>query len=52
MHFYSCRVFRQIYTPERHYKVYAIDFKFREYNRQQKKKIGEKPIATSKRLGF
>jgi len=45
--------FKQIYTLEKHYKVYAIDFKFREYDREHKKKIGEKTTAvTSKKIAF
>ena len=39
LQFYTFQQFRQIYTPQKLYKVYAIDFKFRDYDKEHKKRI-------------
>jgi len=39
LQFYTFQQFRQIYTPQKLYKCYAIDFKFREYDKEHRKKI-------------
>jgi gamma-glutamyl hydrolase len=52
LQFYNFQQFRQIYTPQKLYKVYAIDFKFREYDKEHKKRISEKQIGTSSKKIF
>ena len=47
---YSFEIFGYDIMIDQSYKVYLIDFKYREYDRQQKKKIGEdqKPVTSKK----
>lgn len=35
--FHTIQNYKQIHTPEKMYKVYAIDFKFREYDKETRK---------------
>ena len=37
--FHLIQNYRQIHTPEKMYKVYAIDFKFREQDRELRKEV-------------
>lgn len=39
--FHSMHQFRQIHTPLKMYKVYAIDFKYRETTKESRKEIQE-----------
>lgn len=52
LQFYTFQQFRQIFTPEKLYKVYAVDFKFREYDREHKKRISEYQGGASKKKIF
>ena len=49
MQFYMFQQFNQIFHYEK-YKIYVIDYKFREYDKEHKKKISEKQIESQKKI--